>query len=105
MANTSDKNVIGLLLEASQQANAQPLHDMGVGVGRLYTDHGLPIDMALAKLELSKEETIQVLNGALWWLVEHRRQSGATPKAVDRQRKANRQIMERFLQTGETGVY
>jgi hypothetical protein len=81
------------------------LNDIGIKVGKLYTDHGLPIDMALDRLPHDFEQKIVILNSALSWLVEHRRNSGATDKAVDRQRKANREIMARFLKTKETGAY
>lgn len=92
------------LLEATVTDNGK-LHELGVKIGKLYTDFGLPIDIALDRLPHTKDQKIAILSGAQWWLVEHRRGSGATDKALDRQRKANRQAMESFIKTGESGVY
>lgn len=98
-------SLLANVMDASLKDTNRGLHVLGVNIGKLYTDHGLPIDMALAKLDISDEQKIAVLSGALWWLVEHRRNSGATEEAIERQRKANRSIMEVFIKSGETGVY
>lgn len=101
-----DKAVLGELIGAyATNPNHDQLFDFGVDVGKIYTDHGLPIDMALDKIQYPRESKILILHGALWWLVEHRRNSSATDKALDRQRKNNREVMRSFLKTGETGVY
>lgn len=96
-------NIPGGLLESV--VTYPELQELGVKIGRIYTDHGLPIDMALDRLPHSHEQKIAILNGALSWFVEHKRQSGATDKAIERQRATNRDIMERFIKTKETGVY
>lgn len=93
------------LLEALALPDIKELEKMGVEVGKLYTNHGLPIDMALDRLRLTKLQKIAILYGAQQWLIEHRRNSNATDKALDRQRKANREVLVRFIQTGEAGVY
>lgn len=97
-------NILGELLESSV-ADDGKLYDMGVEVGKLYTDHGLPIDMALERIEGSKEKKLAVLNGALHWLVLHKRNSGAPEKAIDRQRAQNIKYVERFLAGKEIGAY
>lgn len=99
--------LVGQIFDALDLGNDYQLEQqLGIKIGKLYTNHGLPIDIALSKLSgLSKEQRTAVLDGALSWLVEHRRQSGASEQAIDRQRTANRHTMERFLGTGETGVY
>lgn len=83
--------------------------DLGVEIGKLYTDYGLPIDIALSELKKRKKikqgEMLAVIAGACDWLIEHRRASGAPEKAIERQRKLNRQMVERFLKIGEVGVY
>jgi hypothetical protein len=81
------------------------LFDIGVEIGKIYTDHGLPIDMALDRLQYPKEQKIAVLVGAQNWMVQHRRNSNATDKAIERMRKANVETMHRFITTGETGIY
>lgn len=78
---------------------------LGIQVGKLYTDHGLPIDMALDRLDLTKDQKLAVLHGVCQWLIEHKRNSGATEKSLDRQRATNVRMVEDFIKTGETGVY
>lgn len=91
--------------ELSTVINKSELQALGVKIGKLYTDHGLPIDMALNKLGLDKNQTLLVLFGAQGWLIEHKRNSNATDAALERQRKVNREVLNRFIKTGETGVY
>lgn len=81
------------------------LRETGIWVGKLYTDKGFPIDMALAKLPHNTEQKIAILNGACEWLIEHKRNSGATDKSIERQRKINLKMLEDYILTGETGVY
>lgn len=82
------------------------LQELGKTIGQIYTDHGLPIDMALDRLKgYTKLQKLAILIGAQSWLIEHRRKSSATDKALDRQRKSNRETLERFIKTGETGIY
>lgn len=79
--------------------------DIGLKLGKLYTDMGFPIDMALDRLPYDKEQKIAILVGAQNWLIEHRRNSGATEKAIERQRETNIKIMNAFIKTDETGLY
>lgn len=101
----SDRETVGAIIEAYAQPGADELVELGTRVGHIYTDHGLPIDMAMDRLPHTKQQIILVLHGALSWLIEHRRNSGATGKAIERQRKTNGETMERFLATGESGIY
>lgn len=78
---------------------------LGKSLGRLLTDHGLPVDMALSRIEVPKSRKLAVVNGICQWLIEHKRNSGATDKAIDRQRKQNKEAIDRFINTGETGLY
>lgn len=98
-------NIPDGLLEALAADSDKKYQTVGIEIGKLYTNHGLPIDLALERLDLSKSQKIAVLAGAQNWLIEHRRNSDATDKALDRQRASNREAMERFIKTGETGVY
>lgn len=93
------------LLKSKVQPYSNKLQQIGIEVGNLYSDHGLPIDMALDRLPHTKEQKISILDGACQWLIEHKRLSGANEKSVDRQRKANRQMVEDFIYKGEVGVY
>jgi len=81
------------------------LQRMGVEIGKLYTDHGYPLDMSLEHFDMTKSQKMVLLFGAQNWLIEHRRNSNASEKALDRQRASNRETMRRFIETGETGVY
>jgi|SRR5688572_23167392 len=105
MTNLTDRSALASLTAAKVQSGSQDLQNLGVKIGKLYTDHGFPIDMALERLNMSKERKLAVLDGACQWFIEHRRNSGATDKAIERQRKTNRKMIEDFVKTGETGVY
>jgi hypothetical protein len=100
-----DTSPLGELLVAFTHSDREELLAFGTKIGKLYTDQGFPIDMALDRLDYSKKAKLMVLTGALNWLVEHRRRSGATDAAIERQRKANRITLERYIATGEAGVY
>lgn len=91
---------IGYLVPMNEE-----LFELGIKIGKIYTDFGLPIDMALEKIKGDKKAKAQILYGAQNWLIEHRRNSSATDKALDRQRKINIQTMEAFIKTGESGIY
>lgn len=83
---------------------------LGKQIGRLYTDHGLPLDMALDKLDakwpgITKDQKVLVLYGACQWFIEHKRNSGASEKAIERQRNLNAKIIADYIKTGETQVY
>jgi hypothetical protein len=101
-------NVHGALMIAlANQETAGSLVAFGQKIGKLYTDFGLPIDMALERLPASytKEQKLLVLHGALSWLIEHRRNSSAGDNAIERQRKLNRHALELFWADKETGMY
>jgi len=96
---------LSAIMKAELRSDAEQLAELGIKIGKLYTDHGLPIDMALDRLPINEEQKLVVLNGACQWLIEHKRNSGATDAAIERQRTTNRTMIEAFLATGETGVY
>lgn len=103
---TKDTLVAGSLVEAyAAEPNRDELIETGKQIGKIYTDHGFPIDMALEKLPYTKTRKLLVLFGAQNWIIEHKRNSGATEKALDRTRDSNKLATERFLQTGESGAY
>lgn len=96
------------LLTALAKPGAKELEALGTQVGKLYTDQGFPVDMALTELGkkgYSKEVQLLILHGACQWFMEHKRSSGASEKSLDRQRKANRSYLESFMSKGEVGVY
>lgn len=93
------------LLGAKVQLFSEDLQELGDKIGKLYTDHGLPLDMALDRLPHTKEQKLSILDGACQWFIEHRRNSGATGKAIERQRNTNRKMIQDFINNGETGVY
>ena len=97
---------LGELLTSKAQSNSQDLQELGIKIGKLYTDHGLPIDMALDKLQgYTQEQKLSILDGACQWFIEHKRNSGATEKSLDRQRATNVRMVEDFINKGETGIY
>jgi hypothetical protein len=103
----SDADTAGAVMDAV--VGNRDLVELGVELGKLYTDHGFPVDMSLKEMEkrrgLNKRQQLAVLHGACVWLIEHRRASGAPEKALERQRKLNKQTLERFIKTGEAGLY
>ena len=99
-------NALSEVLEALTYSRRDEFLDMGKQIGRIYTDFGFPIDMALEKLpESTKQQKLLIIMGAQNWLIEHRKNSSATDKALERQRRINKEALERFIQTGETGMY
>lgn len=96
---------LGALVQSKVQPVSGALQELGVKIGKLYTDHGLPVDMALDRLNLTKEQKLSVLDGVCQWLIEHRRNSGATEKSIERQRASNRRMVERFIAKDEVGIY
>ncbi len=103
--NSTLSTAISAFANANMQNEKDDLFDLGIKIGHLYTDFGFPIDMALDRLEYSKEQKIVVLVGAQNWLINHRRNSNATDKAIERQRRVNREVLDRFINKGESGVY
>lgn len=89
----------------SLQRGQEEFEKLGIKIGKLYTDHGLPPDMALDRIKLNKKQKISVVYGVCQWLIEHKRKSGATEKSIERQRKTNRNMIESFIKKGEMGVY
>lgn len=103
-------DIIGELIDAHAVSGDDDGHqrqqELGLIIGKLYTDHGLPIDMAFDRLpDISKDDKVVILTSAHSWLIDHKRNSGASEKAIERQRKSNLDSMERFLKTGEVGIY
>ena len=98
-------NVLEELITSKVQYNSDELQKLGVQIGKLYTNHGLPIDMALSSLNHTKMQKLSILDGVCQWFIEHKRNSGATEKAIERQRNTNRKMVEDFLRTGETEIY
>lgn len=93
------------MAQRSKDRRYKQLIGLGIEVGKLYTDHGLPLDMALERLEHPKDQKLIILDGACQWFIQHKRNSGATEKAIERQRIANRKIIEAFTAGHELGVY
>lgn len=102
----SDKSDLAELVEAFFIDADGKMREIGTFIGKLYTDRGFPPDMALDELtNLSKPQKLAVLFGCCSWLVQHKRNSQATEKAIERQRKQNREALHRFVATGEAGLY
>ena len=87
--------------------NRSRLIDFGRTLGRLYTDNGLPIDIAMDELPegTTIDEKTVILVGVGEWLIEHKRKSGATEAAIERQRKANVKMLADYQAKGEVGLY
>ena len=98
-------STIDVIIKAVAHDIDNKLLNFGTEIGKLYTNHGLPIDMALDRLDYTQEQKISVLIGAQNWLMEHKRNSGATDTALGRQLKTNVDTMERFIFKGETNIY
>lgn len=93
------------LINSKMMLNSKGLQYLGIKIGKLYSDHGFPIDMALNRLPHTEDQKVAILDGVCKWLIEHKRLSGATDKAIDRQRKTNLKMLKDFIRTGETGIY
>lgn len=89
----------------SSYDNPKIYTEIGIEIGKTYTDFGLPVDMALDRLKLSKYQKLLVLDGVCQWLILHRRNSQASEKAIERQRQVNTNMLERFIKSGESGAY
>lgn len=96
-------------INAYDEANGTNVKDelieYGKSLGKLYTDFGLPIDMSLARIEANKDFKLLMLDGALAYFIEHKRNSGASESAIERTRKSNRKAIENFIKKGEVGIY
>ena len=92
-------------MTAYTQPAHHALHNLGVMVGKMYTDHGLPVDMSLKRLNYSKQEKISILDGVCSWMIQHKKNSGATDKAIERQKLSNKTVMDHFISSGESGLY
>lgn len=97
--------VLPQLLKGFAHPYRKELIEFGIEVNKLYTDHGLPLDITLNRLEHPQDQKLIILEGACEWLVQHKRNSGATEKAIERQRVANRNMLEAFAKGKELGVY
>lgn len=102
---TKYEDIVDLLASTPPQ-RLEALQQVGEGMGSTYTDHGLPVDMAMSKLKqlhprLSRNDLALVLFFAQSWIMEHRHASGATEKAIERLREQNRKQFMRFIKTGE----
>lgn len=98
-------NSLRLLVDSMGEKDKEAFEDIGRRVGKLYTDHGFPLDMALDRICGTKQQKILVLLGACQWFIEHKRQSGATEKALSRQRATNQKILDEFINHNEIGIY
>lgn len=96
---------LGAIVASKVQPMSKELQELGIKIGHLYTDHGLPVDMAFDRLPRTKEQKLSILDGVCQWLIEHKRNSGATDKAIERQRHTNQKMLEDFITKGEAGVY
>ncbi len=96
---------LAMLADNLTYEGSYKLENLGIKLGKLYTDKGYPLDLALGLLKLPLEHKVVVLHGACQWLIEHKRNSGAGENAIERQRKTNRKMQEDFVRSGETGIY
>lgn len=100
------QEVLEMLIDTLALPDIDQLNEMGLQVGKLYTDMGLPPDIALERLTwLNKLQKLAVLNAVCGWLIQHKRNSGATEKSIERQRKTNLNMLMSYVAKGEAGVY
>lgn len=101
-----DSNVVEDLIDAISEPKYENLRGLGVDIGKLYTNYGFPVDIAINKLiGYRQTEKLAVLQGVCEWFMEHKRKSGASENALDRQRKSNKRMLENFIKRKEVGVY
>lgn len=103
-----EKGALENLVAAFMLPDKETFLEFGTAVGKLYTDHGLPLDMAMDKVKergYSELQQLLIVQGACGWFVEHKRLSGAPEKAIERQRGVNRNILTNFVKGKETGIY
>lgn len=101
-------SVVGELIKSQLMIDSENMDHilrLGERIGKLYTDDGLPIDIALQSPYIPSDNRLLVLHGACKWLIEHKRRSGATEKAIERQRAVNRRAIESFINYGECKIY
>lgn len=101
-------SVVGELIKSQLMIESEDMNHLlrlGERIGKLYTDDGLPIDIALQSPSIPSDSRLLVLYGACKWLIEHKRRSGATEKAIERQRMVNRRAIESFINFGECKIY
>lgn len=96
---------LSALATALAHPAADDLQEVGITLGKLYTDHGLPVDMALDRLSLPKDLKLLVVHGVCQWMIQHRRNSNAPDRAIKRQQAVNAKILAEFSRTGEVGLY
>lgn len=106
MLELKNREVLTKLIDAVALDHDHKLQDLGIEIGKLYTDRGLPVDIALDRLkQYSEIQKLAIIHGVCRWLMAHKRNSGAGDKSIDRQMIANNKMIHDFLSKGEVGVY
>lgn len=100
-----DTIVLGQLMEAKVKYENDKIKELGKEIGKLYTNNGLPVSMALNRLQINNEQKLVILDCVGQWLIEHKRNSGATDKAIQRQREINKRNLVDFIKKGEVNLY
>lgn len=102
--------VLAALVDSLMLPDHKQWVTFGRTLGRLYSDKGMPVDMSLAEVAkrtpgLTQHHYVAMISGVGSWLIEHKRNSGATEKSIERQCDANNKMVADYLKRGEVGLY
>ena len=81
------------------------LESLGHKMFTMFSQNGFPPDMFLDQVLLPKNMKAYILEVYLEEMLNHKRTSGITEERVDKIRSHNREVISRFIETGEAGVY
>lgn len=104
----AQEKILSRMIKSLSNPRRREFLDYGTQVGKLYTDQGLPLDIAISELKkigVGNDDMVVILEGALNWFIQHKRNSGAGDKAIARQQELNVKIMNNFIDGKETGLY
>lgn len=110
MTTQPEDNPVGVLIQAiAKHRRDDQLNFYGKEMFRFKSELGFPPDMFLDKLakehRLDRLQLVYVLNVFFEQLMEHKRQSAAQEKALERTRRQNGDRILAFIETGEVGIY
>lgn len=90
-------------------SESKQLNDIAQWMFEMWTQNGFPPDMFLDELDkrfkLPKSAKIYVVSEYQTKFMEHKRLAGATEKNLEKQRRKNKEDIERLINSGETGIY
>lgn len=109
VVDMTDTELHSKIMQALKENADDRLPQIGAEMARFKTELGMPPDMFLKylknKMELTENDVIVLADAYCTDMIEHKKASGATDKALDRARQHNKAIMRRLITTGEMGEF